>query len=239
MFTNKHCLAELTGDAGRRHAAPTAAELFIVEGESASKAVCALRDPQFQAVLAMQGKPINAAKASPSSVQANPLFSTLRATLDSPASSNQKSPKIGTATPDCFERVLLLLDPDADGIHCGALLLIYFYLHLRAWLDSGQLWVVRPPLFELSYRCSALPDAPVQAKFAYTEREYQQLHRELTLAGMIQLKTHRTRGLGGLRSELLRAHCLVPETRHAYPLTAADARACLSAFGGKKYQSSR
>lgn len=237
MFTSKHSLAELIGDADCQHAS---SELFIVEGDSACKAVCALRDRRFQAVLAMQGKPINAAKASRRSIQANPLFATLRAALDNPAvSSDQNSPATDSAKPSRYERVLLLFDPDADGIHCGALLLIYFYLHLRSWLDSGQLWVVRPPLFELSYRTSALPDAPVEAKFAYTEMEFQQLHRELTLAGMIQLKTHRTRGLGGLRSELLRANCLDPATRLAYPLTEADARACLSAFGGKKYQRSK
>ena len=42
----------------------TGTELFIVEGDSAASMVANLRDAQFQAVLPMQGKPLNAAKAS-------------------------------------------------------------------------------------------------------------------------------------------------------------------------------
>jgi len=48
------------------HAPAAPAELFIVESDSAAEAVCAVRDARLQAVLAMQGKPVNARRAAAS-----------------------------------------------------------------------------------------------------------------------------------------------------------------------------
>ena len=47
-------------------------ELFIVEGDSAASTVAHLRDGVFQAVLPMQGKPLNAIKARPEKVASYP-----------------------------------------------------------------------------------------------------------------------------------------------------------------------
>ena len=47
----------------QRHGA--GCELFLVEGESAAGAVAAVRDARTQAVLACQGKPLNAWRATP------------------------------------------------------------------------------------------------------------------------------------------------------------------------------
>ena len=62
----------------RTHGAGT--ELFIVEGDSAASTVAHLRDGVFQAVLPMQGKPLNAIKARPEKVANYPLF---KAVMDS------------------------------------------------------------------------------------------------------------------------------------------------------------
>ena len=59
----------------QRHGAGT--ELFIVEGDSAARSVTALRDASFQAVLPMQGKPMNAVRATQRRVAANSLFRAL------------------------------------------------------------------------------------------------------------------------------------------------------------------
>jgi DNA gyrase/topoisomerase IV subunit B len=91
--------------------AGSAAELFIVEGESAAAAVVRVRDAAFQAVLPMQGKPLNAARAARQKVLAHPLFGPL---IDA----------LGTGLePECradacrYGRILLLMDPDAEVIH--------------------------------------------------------------------------------------------------------------------------
>jgi DNA gyrase subunit B len=111
----------------QQHGINSGTELFLVEGDSASSAVGGLRNVQFQAVLPMQGKPLNTIKSTPQKMAENPLFKAL---IDA----------LGTGYGDSFqlknlryERIVLLMDPDADGIHCGALLLMFFYRCTPCW----------------------------------------------------------------------------------------------------------
>lgn len=218
----------------RLHGVDSRAELLIVEGDSASKAVCSLRDPEFQAVLPMQGKPANALKASARVLRENVLFGELRDALGYGAGENSKAPAQVDPTRCRYSRILLLFDPDADGIHGGALILIYFYQQFPALLTAGLVAVIRPPLFELSYSETAHPDAPRTSKLAYTEEQFHQLQRELNLSGSIRLKTQRMRGLGGMPTELLRTTCIDPSTRTAFRLSSADAQSAIAIFGGSQ-----
>lgn len=216
----------------RVHGVESRAELLIVEGDSASQAACALRDPEFQAVLPMQGKPANALKASARALRENVLFGELREALGYGATQNAKLAAEIDPSHCRYSRVLLLFDPDADGIHGGALMLIYFYQQFRGLLMAGRVAVIRPPLFELSYCDSALPDAPRMCRFAYTQEEFQQLQRELNLAGAVRLTTQRMRGLGGMPTELLRSSCIDPKTRNVFRLNVSDAESAIAIFGG-------
>ncbi len=216
----------------RQHGIDSRAELLIVEGDSASQAVCTLRDPEFQAVLPMQGKPVNALKASARLLRENVLFGELRDALGYGAGENSKSPVEVDPTLCRYPRILLLFDPDADGIHGGALMLIFFYQQFRALLTAGHIAVIRPPLFELSYAETAHPDAPRTRQLAYTEEQFHQLQRQLNLAGVVRLKTRRMRGLGGMPTELLCTTCIAPTTRTAFRLSCADAESAITIFGG-------
>ncbi|MEO8269248.1 MAG: hypothetical protein ABI557_05980 [Aureliella sp.] len=119
-----------------------------------------------------------------------------------------------------------------DGIHGGALMLIYFYQQFPALLCAGHIAVIRPPLFELSYAETARPDAPRTSQLAYTDEQFQELQRELNLAGTIRLKTQRMRSLGGMPTELLRKSCVDPTTRTSFRLSSADALSAIAIFGG-------
>jgi DNA gyrase/topoisomerase IV subunit B len=59
------------------HGPGSGAELFIVEGDSASMAATQARNAGFQAVLPMQGKPLNAVRASDRKVAADPFYRAL------------------------------------------------------------------------------------------------------------------------------------------------------------------
>ena len=244
----------------RQHGADSRAELFIVEGDSASQAVCSLRDPEFQAVLPMQGKPANALKASARTLRENALFGELRDALGygaianstaeisttkknsaekdsaekNSAVENSKTPTSVDAARCRYSRILLLFDPDADGIHGGALMLIYFYQQFPALLAAGRISVIRPPLFELTYAETAHPAALRKSQLAYTEEQLRQLQRELNLSGVVRLKTQRMRGLGGMPTELLRTTCIAPATRTAFRLGSADAQSAIAIFGGSQ-----
>jgi DNA gyrase subunit B len=124
------------------HGANSGAELFLVEGDSAMTSASAVRDPQFQAVLAMQGKPLNALKASADKVHKNLLFQRLSSALnvalmdESQQTGLAFEPRLANLR---YSKVILLFDPDADGIHCSALMQMFFYKWMRPLLDEQRI----------------------------------------------------------------------------------------------------
>ena len=195
------------------------AELFVVEGDSAAHSVAAMRQTQLQAVLPMQGKPMNTLRATPAKVAANPWFSALADALGAGWGDTLN------LTARHYDRVLLLLDPDADGIHCGALLLMYFQRWMPALLEGGHVWMVRAPLGEVRLG----NDAPVQ--FAYTQAQFLALAEAARALPAGQGTVLRYRGLGGLSGAHLHQTCLDPATRLAHVMGPADAAMAVEVFG--------
>lgn len=119
------------------HGLDSGAELFVVEGDSASKSVCCARTATTQAVLPMQGKPMNAIKASKHAVADFELFRSLVTAIGAGFDDQLNLAKLR------YDRVILLFDPDADGIHCGALMTMFFHRWMRPLLESGRLSTLR------------------------------------------------------------------------------------------------
>ena len=201
------------------------AELIIVEGDSAAGAVINTRDRQRQAVLPMQGKPLNALRATDTRALQFPLFRELVAALGVTPMSRETG-EIGDITNLQFDRVVLLFDPDADGIHCGALMLMYFYRWLRPLLESGAIIMVRPPLFLITANGLAEPI------HAYTPEHARRITAELTEQAAAEIKQHHHRGLASITPALLASACLNPATRRADVMGVADAVAAMAVFGG-------
>ena len=195
-------------------------ELFLVEGDSASKTVARARNSQFQAVLPMQGKPMNAIKGSKNAAAKNALFRILIDCLGANWSDDFDLDAVR------YERVILLFDPDADGIHCGALMLMFFFRWMRPLLESGRLCVVRPPLYEITSKTYT------DKLHAFSEEHYREL-RDALKAKDIPFKGQRYRGLASMNDDTLLATCLDPKTRRIHRLEADDAQAAIAAFGGK------
>lgn len=193
-------------------------ELYIVEGDSASSSVCRVRDERHQAVLPMQGKPLNAMRATPKKVSANPWLAALTDVL-------------GTGVGDTFdlskaryERVVLLMDPDADGIHCGVLLLMFFRRWMRPLLESGRIAMARAPLSTIR-----VADNQIHVR---SETEYRLHCERLRKAGRTEFETVRYRGLAGMDLAVLAATCVNPGTRVLSQLGISDADAAIAVFGG-------
>lgn len=216
------------------------AELFLVEGDSACSAVAGVRDATFQAVLPMQGKPLNAWRASAARSMDFELFQTLAQTLNCQAIDAEAPPtaptlfdRDGHSSPllsDQYGKVLLLFDPDADGIHCGALMLLYLYRFHRPMMEAGRIEMVRAPMFEMQWADADGQLLPTM--HVWTEAEYQRRSAELLRQGAHKVQSQRFRGLGSLNPELLRRTCVHPQTRKTSVMTAADARAIINVFGG-------
>jgi len=190
------------------HGPGSGAELFVVEGDSAAAAVSRIRDGARQAVLPMQGKPLNAVRAGRERVAAHPLFSALAAAIGTGI-----GPGFDPAAVR-FDRVLLLMDPDADGIHCGLLMLLFFHRWMRPLLDGGAIAIVRPPWGEVA---SAAEPAPRQA---FSEAELTAVAGRLRPQGPVVIR--RYRGLAGIEAAVLQATCVAPATRRTEAVTVAD-----------------
>ncbi len=207
----------------QRHGPGSGAELFIVEGLSAAKAVVAVCNRESQAVLAMQGKPLNAMKSKVADVDRYALFEAIVEGL-------------GFATPaqvsaeQCrFEKIVLLFDPDADGIHCGALLLIYIYRRLKPLLDAGRVSLAQAPLMRLDWLdASGRP----QQTLGYSPAHGRQLLETLNERGIREIRKTFYRGLANIDHETLKWACVAPETRRIHGLRGEDAEAAIAMFGG-------
>lgn len=116
-----------------------------------------------------------------------------------------------------YQRILLLFDPDADGIHSGTLMLMFFYRWLRPLLESGQVAIVRPPMMEI---VAERLEHPI---LAYSEEEGQKICNELKQQRKTHVSKKRFRGLASLNTEVLAECCVAPTSRKAFRLTVQDA----------------
>jgi DNA gyrase subunit B len=221
-------------------------ELILVEGESAAHSVAALRNHQTQAIFSMQGKPLNAHRATQDKVLQNKFYRGLANCLTFPLADSSAH---GAQQPNLFgidravmlppsqqltmveqrryTRVMMLFDPDADGIHIGALMMMFFIRWMRPLVDAGVVHIIRAPMFEVNYSDT---DGELQQTMTYSPTHNQQVLERLKEQGMLAVKAQHFRGLGSINPETLRATCLDPVARHAQVLTPALAEQAVAVF---------
>lgn len=210
--------APLKLDDCRRHGPGSGAELFLVEGDSAAGSVKLVRDAETQAVLPMQGKPLNAAKASSERVAGYPLYRALAAAMGA-----GDGPTFDLARAR-YERVILLMDADVDGIHCAALMCLYFFRRMWPLLEQRRVAIAHAPLAVI------LSETDGSRRYVYDETEYRDQAQALRAEGHA-LQVVRYRGLAGLELGTLAATCVRPATRVLHPLGRPDADAMLRVLG--------
>ena len=210
----------------QRHGA--GCELFLVEGESAAGAVAAVRDAPTQAVLPLQGKPLNAWRAGAARVAAYPLYRRLAAALCGADATDGAHLPLASLR---FERLMLLFDPDADGIHIGALMLLYLKRFAPALLAQKRVWMVRAPMGGV--RVVTRATGEVEDVWAYTPEQTRTLRaRAMAEPQRWQLlREWAFRGLASLPPEVLRETCLAHATRHAAAVDDAQVQAAIDVLG--------
>ena len=193
-------------------------ELFIVEGDSAARTVNRIRNPASQAVFPMQGKPMNATKADLDDLLENAQFAAL-----------EKSLGIDLYEPLDLDRlrygkIILLFDPDADGIHARTLMLFFFYKWLRPLLDAGHVFDTHAPQWEIT------SERLKTAVYADTEWHFAKIKKQLESRGVSDIKIKRYRGLASVDDKVLYRQCVDASTRELLVLSAENAEAALELF---------
>ncbi|MEO9593791.1 toprim domain-containing protein [Rhodopirellula bahusiensis] len=223
-------------DPARSGVTPDQTELIIVEGDSAAKSVNQVRDPTRQSVLALQGKPMNVAKSTTSVALRNEVLTRFAATLldRRVAAGEDWIAALRTAEQCRYAKLVVLMDPDADGIHCGVLVLGFLLRYAPKLFDQHRVCVVRPPMFLFRIRGTTPDESEVQVRtlVASNPDHARRMEAKLTEAGVSDYERFRHRGLGSIPPEVLRACCVQPGTRAADEMSREEASAAVRLFSG-------
>jgi len=190
-------------------------EVFLVEGDSAGGSAKMGRDKESQAILPLRGKVLNTWEVERDRLFANNEIHDISVAIGVDPHGPNDTPDLSGLR---YGKVCILSDADVDGSHIQVLLLTLFFKHFPKLIETGHIFVARPPLFRV--------DAPARGKkqaskaYALDEGELTAILDKLRKEGVREgaWSISRFKGLGEMNAEQLWDTTLNPDTRRLLPV---------------------
>lgn len=188
-------------------------ELYLVEGDSAGGSAKKGRDSNFQAILPLRGKILNVYKTGVAKMLANRECSEIVSAIGGGVGREFDISKAR------YEKIILMLDADADGSHIRVLLLTLLWKHMRPLLEAGRVFAAQPPLYRNEMGRGVV-------EYTYTQAQQD----KLLASGRHVAATSRFKGLGEMDAELLWETTMNPDGRTLRLITVDDAERAAEMF---------
>ena len=190
-------------------------EVFLVEGDSAGGSAKMGRDKESQAILPLRGKVLNTWEVERDRLFANNEIHDIAVAIGVDPHGPNDQPDLSGLR---YGKICILSDADVDGSHIQVLLLTLFFRHFPKLIETGHVYVARPPLFRV--------DAPARGKktaskmYALDDGELVVILDKLRKEGVREgsWTISRFKGLGEMSAEQLWDTTLNPDTRRLLPV---------------------
>lgn len=170
-------------------------ELFLVEGESAGGSAKLARNREFQAILPLKGKIVNAQKTRLIDLLKNEEIITIISALGTGIGQNFNLKNLN------YGKIIIMTDADNDGAHIQILILTFLFLHMRPLIEKGFVYIAQPPLYRISEKGR-------KDIYIWDEEKFEKYIKNST-----NLQIQRYKGLGEMNANQLWQTTMDPERR--------------------------